>query len=77
MRFIGKLVGPKQYRDILANDWRTCKARQEGVIGIMPLSSGYDAAVTVRWTGVVVRNGGVPNFLATMSVERSVPGRFP
>ena len=52
MRFIGKLVGPKQYKDILSNDWRTCKARQEGVIGIMPLSSGYYAAVTVRWTGV-------------------------
>jgi hypothetical protein len=40
------------------------------------LSSGYGAAVTVRWTGVVVRRR-VPNFLATMSVERSVPGRFP
>jgi len=43
------------------------------------LSGGYGAAVTVRWAGedteMVVRRR-IPNPLATMPVERSVPDRF-
>ena len=81
MKFIGKIGGTKAVYGHFIERPENLQGTAEGVIGIMPsiLSGGYGAAVTVRWAGEkteMVTQRRVPNSLATMSVERSVPGRF-
>jgi hypothetical protein len=81
VKFIGKIGGTKAVYGHFIERPENLQGAAEGVIGTMlsVLSGGYGAEVTVRWVGeateMVVRRR-IPNSLATMSVERSVPGRF-